>query len=223
MSTPNPLRRVVPAITALLGFVGGAVLMRRTSAPPAVVVHDAAVPGRPDAGRPAPDGLSVNEAAPDGTGEAGTAGYGPAEGQASSGPAGATTPEGAEAPSPPSAEAQANGFETKEMDVKLVVRILAGWGATAVVAVGILFWMLNSFHHKDARNQTPLTPQQSAAILPPGPKLQGDPYRDLHALYDGQQAELMSYGWADPAHEKAHIPIARAMTLVTGRSLEPSP
>ena len=220
MSTPNPLRRVVPAITALLGFIGGAVLMRRTSAAPAVLVRDAAVPDRPDVGRPAPDDTPIDGAAPDGTGEAG---YGPAAGQASPGPPGATTPEGAEAPSPPSAEAQANGFETKEMDVKLVVRILAGWGATAIAAVGILFWMLNSFHHKDARNQTPLTPQQSAAIVPPGPKLQGDPYRDLHALYDGQQAELMSYGWADPAHEKAHIPIARAMTLVTGRSLEPSP
>ena len=220
MSTPNPLRRVVPAITALLGFVGGAALMRRTSAAP-VVLRDAAAPEWPDAARPAPGGTSVNGAAPDGTGEAG--GYGPAEGQASPGPPGATTPEGADPPTPPSAEAQASGFETKEMDVKLVVRILAGWGATAIAAVCILFWMLHSFHRSDARSQAPLTPQQSAAIVPPGPKLQGDPNRELHDLYDGQQAELMSDGWADPAHEKAHIPIARAMAIVTGRSLEPSP
>jgi len=227
LDTPKLHRRIVPAITALLGVVGGAALMRRTSAAP-VVLRDGTVPHGtvPDgtgAGRPVPGKASADEAPPNGTGEAGSAGYGPAAGQASPGPPGATTPEGAEAPSPPSAEAQAHGFETKEMDVKLVVRILAGWGATAIAAVCILFWMLHTFHRTDARNQTPLTPQQSAAIVPPGPQLQGDPYRDLHALYDGQQAELMSYGWADPAHEKAHIPIARAMTIVTGRSLEPSP
>ena len=140
-----------------------------------------------------------------------------------SGPPGATTPEGAEPPTPPSAEAEASGFETKEMDIGLVVRILAGWGSTVIVSVGILFWMLHTFHRTDARDQPLLTPQQTAAIVPPGPKLQGDPYRDLHDLYDGQQTELMSYGWSDPAHEKAHIPIARAMTLVTGRSLEPTP
>jgi len=228
LDAPKLHRRIVPAITALLGFAGGAALMRRTSAAPVVVLRDGTapdgtVPDRTGAGRPIPGRVSADEALPDGTGESGSAGDGPAAGQASPGPPGATTPEGAEAPSPPSAEAEASGFETKEMDVKLVVRILAGWGATAIAAVCILFWMLHTFHRTDARNQVPLTPQQSAAIVPPGPQLQGDPYRDLHDLYDGQQAELMSYGWADPAHEKAHIPIARAMAIVTGRSLEPTP
>lgn len=226
MSTPKLHRRIVPAITALLGFVGGAALMRRTSAAPAVVLREGTTPERtavdgPAAGIPAP-GRSANGAAADGTGEAGARDE-PAEGQARSGPPGATTPEGADAPEPPSAEAEANGFETKEMDVKVVVRILAGWAATTIAAVFILSWMLNHFHRQDARHQVPLTPQQSAAIVPPGPKLQGDPDRDWRDLRDSQQAELMSYGWADPAHEKARIPIARAMALVTGRSLEPAP
>lgn len=228
MSTPKLHRRVVPAITALLGFVGGAALMRRTSAVPAAVLRDGTTPDgtaadEPAAGVPAPGRISANGAAANGTGEAGTARGEPAEGQARSGPPGATTPEGADTPEPPSAEAEANGFETKEMDVKLVVRILAGWGATAIASVFILSWMLNHFHRQDARRQVPLTPQQSAAIVPPGPKLQGDPDRDWRDLRDSQQAELMNYGWADPAHEKARIPIARAMALVTGRSLEPAP
>ena len=211
MGTLKPLRRVVPAITALLGFIGGAALMRRTPAAPAAVPNGTA-PGRVQA-----DGVARNDGSVWAvSGEAEAA-------ETDSGPPGATTPEGAEAPTPPSAEATASGFETKEMDIGVVVRILAGWGATVIVAVGILFWMIHGFHRTDARDQPLLTPQQSAAIVPPGPKLQGDPYRDLHDLYDGQQAELMSYGWSDPAHEKAHIPIARAMVLVTGRSLEPTP
>lgn len=227
MDAPKLHRRIVPAITALLGFVGGAALMRRTSAAPVVVRDRTAPDGTASDGtgaaRPALGRVSADEAAPNGTGEAGSAGYGAAARQVSPGPPGATTPEGAEPPSPPSAEAEASGFETKEMDVKLVVRILAGWGATTIAAIGILFWMIHTFHRTDARDQPRLTAQQSAAIVPPGPHLQGDPARDLRDLYDGQQAELMSYGWADPAHEKAHIPIARAMTIVTGRSLEPSP
>ncbi len=223
MSRLKPLRRVVPAITALLGFIGGAALMRRTPAAPAAALPDGTAPDGTAAGASAPGRVQAGGAAYNG-GEGVRAASG--EGEATetySGPPGATTPEGAEAPTPPSAEATASGFETKEMDIRVVVRILAGWGATVIVAVGVLFWMIHGFHRTDARDQPLLTAQQSAAIVPPGPKLQGDPYRDLHDLYDGQQTELMSYGWSDPAHEKAHIPIARAMALVTGRSLEPTP
>ena len=57
----------------------------------------------------------------------------------------------------------------------------------------------------------------------PGPHLQREPYRELRDQQGAEEQKLAGYAWSDPAHTRARIPIGRAMALVAGRSLEPSP
>jgi hypothetical protein len=41
---------------------------------------------------------------------------------------------------------------------------------------------------------------------------------DRHAQYAAQARQLNSYGWVDPAHRVARIPIERAMSLLATQS-----
>ena len=105
----------------------------------------------------------------------------------------------------------------------MVGRILAGFAVTVVVSVTLLTLMLHFFRGADNAAQPPLTVQQSADIIPPGPHVQSDPYRDLRQTQRAEEQKILNYAWADPAHTRARIPISRAMVLVAGHSLEPSP
>lgn len=124
---------------------------------------------------------------------------------------------------PASPQATSLGYETEDISASMVGRILAGFAATVIVSITVLFVMIHFFHRADNTDQPTLTAQQSADIVPPGPQLQSDPYRDLRNQHGAEEQKLAGYAWADPAHTRARIPIGRAMALVAGRSLEPSP
>ena len=85
-----------------------------------------------------------------------------------------------------------------------------------------LFALLWRFHRVEA-GQPPLTAQQGAAITPPGPPLQSDPFRDIGALRERETRLLTTYAWLDADRRRARIPIARAQALVVGRPLDPGP
>jgi len=124
---------------------------------------------------------------------------------------------------PPDPKAASLGYETEDISASMVGRILGGFAAAVVVSVTLLFVMLHFFRGADNAGQPALTTQQSADIVLPGPRLQSDPYRDLRDQHGAEEQKLAGYAWADPAHTRGRIPIDRAMALVAGRSLEPSP
>jgi len=124
---------------------------------------------------------------------------------------------------PPDPQAASLGYETEDVSAKLVARVLAGFAGTAVVSIAVLFVMLHFFRTTDTAHRPALTAQQSADVVPPGPRLQRDPYRELHDEQGQEEAKIQGYAWADPDHKLARIPIERAMALVAGRSLKPSP
>ena len=51
-------------------------------------------------------------------------------------------------------------------------------------------------------------------VIPPPPRLQVAAPVDRQAQYGAQARQLHGYGWVDPAHRVAHIPIERAMSLL---------
>jgi hypothetical protein len=124
---------------------------------------------------------------------------------------------------PPDPKAKSLGYETEDISTRMVGRILAGFAVTVVVSVTMLTVMIQFFRGADNADQPPLTTQQSADIIPPGPHMQNDPYRDLRQTQQAEEQKIGGYAWTDPAHTRARIPVARAMALVAGRSLEPSP
>jgi hypothetical protein len=55
--------------------------------------------------------------------------------------------------------------------------------------------------------------------LPPAPRLQVDPRRDLDRLHAEEHKLLTTYGWADGARAAVRIPIDRAMELTAQRGI----
>ncbi len=124
---------------------------------------------------------------------------------------------------PPSRRALAAGFETHDLSGGTLGLLVAGLGMTAATVVGIMFLMLGFFHSENRASAPPLTPEQTAQVLPPEPRLQADPVSDLARQFTREEALIHGYDWLDASHTRARIPIDRAMTLVVGHSLDGAP
>jgi len=67
------------------------------------------------------------------------------------------------------------------------------------------------------------SPMSDARILPPHPRLQVDPQKEIHD-YCEQQAEILdSYGWVDQSAGIVRIPIDRAIDLTMKNGLPARP
>lgn len=127
-------------------------------------------------------------------------------------------------PSPPSEPDHGphnpEGFEEEDVDVRrtaFVVAGLAGSVAVAIGAVGLMMHLFGAWHVADTPR---LTPQQTAKVQPPPPNLQGAPYEDLARQETRETAQLTTY--ATLPDGRARIPVARAMQLIAGKSLDSS-
>jgi hypothetical protein len=123
----------------------------------------------------------------------------------------------------PSAQSLAARYETKDLSARGLAIIFASLAATAGALIGIVFGMVALFGHIDRASLPPLTVQQTARIVPPAPRLQRHPFADLTRLREHEARLLHSYAWVDPAHQRARIPVGRAMQLAIGRSLDAPP
>lgn len=95
----------------------------------------------------------------------------------------------------------------------LVVLLILGWAIPTWLEVRMV----------DERSSAlpPANPLTEAygRTVPPAPRLQVNPDRDIEMLRATEQARLGSYGWVDRREGIVHIPIQRAMELVAeGRS-----
>lgn len=101
------------------------------------------------------------------------------------------------------------GHESSAIAVRRILEVGAVLGiAVVVIAVGIVATLRERLSPlREERAITPTTP------LPPNaPRLETRPAVDLAALRIQKDGLLHSWGWTE-AHEFAHIPIERAMTL----------
>ena len=124
---------------------------------------------------------------------------------------------------PPSKRALEAGYEEKDINVRATSWILFGIGCTVAVVVGIVFAMVWRFNVHDRALWSRLTPQQTAVVVPPAPRVQRIPFANLAAVRAREERLLHSYGWTSADHSTARIPIDRAMALVVGKSLDYSP
>jgi hypothetical protein len=60
---------------------------------------------------------------------------------------------------------------------------------------------------------------EDARRLPPEPRLQDAPIKDLQEMREAEDRILNSYGWLDQQAGTVHIPVSRAMQLVVARGL----
>ena len=106
--------------------------------------------------------------------------------------------------------------------------------AVAAVLVHVVLW--GAYKYVSRHNvQPPLVPatvaNDSGTVQPagnpratfPAPRLQADPVGDLERFRTAEDAALNSYGWADQANGRVHIPIEQAINLVAQTGLPTRP
>ena len=94
--------------------------------------------------------------------------------------------------------------------------VLAAWAAVVVGAFAlhaaltlmVLGWRSHA-RHEAARTRA------AERQLPPSPRLQVSPEADLAELRAADEAWLDGYGWVDRPHGVAHIPVRRAIELLS--------
>ena len=123
---------------------------------------------------------------------------------------------------PVDAEAERRGYEGYDAKPGTIVRVMLSSVLVIVCCIAGLFYLIGRQHREDLQGP-PLTRQQRAAIVPPGPHLQDHPLHDI-AMENKREFDLLaSYAWTGPDHRAGRIPIARAQALVVGRPLDPLP
>ena len=115
------------------------------------------------------------------------------------------------------------GFEPEDMSARGTALVIAGWIGMVIVVAGGLLFLLSFYIHQDRVEASHVTAQTGAAVVPPGPRLQADPPRDLAALREQEAKILDNYAVLPGDATHVRIPIGRAMELVVGRSLDPQP
>lgn len=105
-------------------------------------------------------------------------------------------------------------------DQEINVRALAGLTVALVVVVvtaSALMWPLTLGMRDRGAAQDPPPPVLEEARQPhepPSPRLQSEPFGDLHELRATEDHILTTYGWVDEEAGLARIPIDRAIDLV---------
>jgi hypothetical protein len=115
----------------------------------------------------------------------------------------------------------------EERDVTFGPIVWAGAGMAVVTALifVLVHWTFVSNLAHDAAQSPPANPLEGTygRQLPPEPRLQTHPIRDLHDLRAAEDAVLNSYGWVDRKAGIVRIPIARAMALLAARGMGARP
>lgn len=107
------------------------------------------------------------------------------------------------------------GFD-RELNVRAIV--VTGIGLAAILVVSAaLMWPLAAFLRERGRAADPpppLLPEARHREMPPEPRLQVAPERELEVLRAEEERMLTSYAWVDETGGIAQVPIERAIELV---------
>jgi hypothetical protein len=109
----------------------------------------------------------------------------------------------------------------------LVLRpvVVAGIGLllVLVLAAAAMFGLYRLLAYQEARLSPPANPLAAAEgpRVPPNPRLQVHPLKDLQQLRAEETERLTTYGWVDQGAGTVHIPIDRAIDLLAARGGTP--
>ena len=108
------------------------------------------------------------------------------------------------------------------------LRAVLGFGLGLVVVTAVvstLVWLLFTFFVHRESHRTPILPlaEGQEHRVPPEPRLQTDPRRDLLDLRTEEDRVLTTYGWVNQSDGVVRIPIDEAMKLTVKRGLPVRP
>jgi len=108
-----------------------------------------------------------------------------------------------------------SGFD-REIGVSGIVKS-AIWLLAVTLAAFLVAW---AFYREQARDEAAADPKPSplaaaqTPVVPPGPRLQASPERELAAFRAEEKQTLEAWAWVDPAGEIAQVPVERAIDSV---------
>ena len=113
----------------------------------------------------------------------------------------------------PAAEPGAVRHEKRDANLRAIAMF---GGVLFLTIAGVLIGMRFLFFHfaKEQSLGTRQTPFANARVLPPEPRLQTNPRRDLEKYMAAQKRELTTYGWVDRQNGVVRVPIDRAMRIL---------
>jgi hypothetical protein len=111
--------------------------------------------------------------------------------------------------------------EESDVNVSAIIRYGLGLLVIGAVIHLLLWWLLGAYERQHERAQTQMYPLAASRQnrLPPYPRLQENPQRELQDLRNRQQSLLTGYGWVNKEAGVARIPIEDAMRMVIERGL----
>ena len=105
--------------------------------------------------------------------------------------------------------------EGADLHIRKVVSVACLLAGTLVVSILVLALFFQHMEKKYPNRTSEAAPQVPISELPPVPRLQTNPLRDLQAVREMENTHLNRYAWIDHDHGIAQIPIDRAMILWT--------
>jgi hypothetical protein len=117
------------------------------------------------------------------------------------------------------------GHEERDVAFRPVVGGLVGIFLVTVLVFVLVAGVFRYLVQREAETSPAANPLAGTygRQLPPEPRLQSKPVRDLRQFRATEDAQLNSYGWVDRRAGMVHIPIARAMELLVQRGLPVRP
>lgn len=115
------------------------------------------------------------------------------------------------------------GYETTDANARSLA--LSGVGLFAIIAVSLalMYGALKFFERQHEKTAIPPHVLADTLQIPPAPRLQITPERDLQAFLAAEDSVLHSYGWTAREAGIVRIPIDSAMTLLLKRGLPARP
>ena len=113
-------------------------------------------------------------------------------------------------------------FESSDIDIRGTFITGVSWLIGVWVVVGLIYFLFAYLAHERTVNSPPPLPIEAHGNpLPPEPRLQASPHKDLLTMRARENWELSHYFWVDKAKGKIAIPIERAMDILAARGIPP--
>jgi hypothetical protein len=112
------------------------------------------------------------------------------------------------------------GHEHTDVSVRPIVVAGIGLAIVLLVVAALMLGLYDVFAAREARLSPPANPLAAAEgpRLPPQPRLQVHPVKDLRELRAAENKILDHYGWVDQQAGVVRIPIGRAIDLLAARA-----
>jgi hypothetical protein len=112
------------------------------------------------------------------------------------------------------------GYEVRDVNARRVAILTAVLALIIVAAMALMVALFDGLAARATRGQQPPVSLAGAGdALPPEPRLQAFPARDLAAMRAAEQQLLDGYAWVDREAGIVSIPIEEAMERVVARGL----